>query len=71
MDKMPKLFIDFPALVEWHGDRFEITSESGGVEVPLVLTKHAAVGLLTNLRRAILQSERIDEVPVFERVRDF
>jgi hypothetical protein len=64
MEKMPKLFIDHPPLVEWHGDRFEITFESGGVEIPVVLTRHAAVGMFASLRRTILESERIDEVPV-------
>ena len=69
MERMPKLFIEDPALVEWAGDRFEITLESGGVEIPLVLTKHAGMGLFANLRRALLESERIDEVPVVERMR--
>ena len=69
MDRMPKLFVEHPPLAEWAGDRFEITLESGGVEVPLVLTRHAGVRLFGNLRRAILVSENIDEIPVVQRMR--
>jgi|GEM_PF-4174339 len=60
----PKLFIEHPPLVEWLGDRFEITFESGGQEFTHVLTRHAAVGLFSNLRREILSCERIDEIPI-------
>lgn len=64
MDRQfPKLFIEHPPLVEWLGDRFEITVESGGAEITLVLTRHAGVGAFTGLRREILVSERVDEVP--------
>jgi hypothetical protein len=70
MDRQfPKIFIEHPPLVEWLGDRFEVTCESGGTEITLVLTRHAGVRLFGSLRGEILKSEGVDEVPIAERIR--
>ena len=68
MQAFAKIFVERPPAARWRGDRLELTIGSGCAEVPVVLTRHAAVGLLAALQRELAEGQRVTPSELVERI---